>query len=44
MADMVLTLVDGGITISKLLHDTHVLPSQVLAYRDFVRLVFLPDR
>ena len=44
MADMVLTLVDGGITISKLLRDTHVLPGQVLAYRDFIRLVFLPER
>lgn len=44
MADMVLTLVDGGITISKLLRDHEVLPSQVLAYRDFIRLVFLPDR
>jgi TetR/AcrR family transcriptional regulator, transcriptional repressor for nem operon len=44
MADMVLTLVDGGITISKLLRDAHVLPGQVLAYRDFIRLVFLPNR
>jgi TetR/AcrR family transcriptional regulator, transcriptional repressor for nem operon len=44
MADMVLTLVDGGITISKLLRDQEVLPSQVLAYRDFIRLIFTPER
>lgn len=44
LADMVSTLVDGSITISKLLREPELLPKQILAYRDLVRLVFLPER
>lgn len=41
LADMVSTLVDGGIIISKVVRDKDVLPKQVLLYRDFVRAIFL---
>lgn len=40
VADMAATLVEGGIVLSKLLRDPAVLPGQVLAYRDYVRLLF----
>ncbi len=40
MADMAATLVEGGIVVSKVLKDPSILPRQVLAYRDFIRLVF----
>jgi AcrR family transcriptional regulator len=42
MADMAATLVEGGIVLAKLLREPAVLPNQVLAYRDFVRLLFQP--
>jgi AcrR family transcriptional regulator len=41
LADMANTLVDGGIILSKLMHDKEVLPRQVMLYREFVRAVFL---
>jgi AcrR family transcriptional regulator len=41
MADMVSTLVEGGIILSKATGQTRVLPGQVMLYRDFVRAVFL---
>lgn len=44
LADMISTLVDGSITMSKLLREPDILPKQILAYREFVRLVFLPGR
>lgn len=40
LADMAATLVEGGIILSKVLKDATILPKQVLAYRDYVRLVF----
>lgn len=41
MADMLSTVTDGGIILSKSLHEPSVLPRQILQYRAFVRLVFL---
>jgi AcrR family transcriptional regulator len=41
LADMLSGLVDGGIILSKVLHDRNALPRQVMLYRDFVRAVFL---
>jgi AcrR family transcriptional regulator len=40
MADMVTAIADGGIIISKALHDPGVLPRQILQYRNYVKLVF----
>jgi len=44
LADMPLTLVEGGIVNGKVLKDDTILPNQILAYREFVRQVFLPGR
>jgi AcrR family transcriptional regulator len=41
LADMASALVDGGIILSKVVHDKDVLPRQVMLYREFVRAVFL---
>jgi AcrR family transcriptional regulator len=41
LADMLLTVVDGGITIGKGLGRPRMVGDQVLAYRAFVRTVFL---
>lgn len=40
MADMVTGIADGGIILSKCLHDPSILPRQILHYRAFVKLVF----
>jgi TetR/AcrR family transcriptional regulator, transcriptional repressor for nem operon len=40
LADMLSVIADGGIILSKVVHDKGVLPRQVLLYRDFVRTVF----
>jgi TetR/AcrR family transcriptional repressor of nem operon len=42
LADMATTLVEGGIVLARVLNDPSVLPKQVLAYRDFVKLLFCP--
>ncbi len=44
LADMPLTLVEGGIVNGKVLKDDSILPNQILAYREFVRQVFLSER
>jgi len=44
LADMPLTLVEGGIVNGKVLKDATILPNQILAYREFVRQIFLPER
>jgi len=41
LADMLSGLVDGGIILSKAVHDPSLLPAQVLLYREFVRTIFL---
>ncbi|MBT5667097.1 MAG: TetR/AcrR family transcriptional regulator [Rhodospirillaceae bacterium] len=40
MADMVSSLVDGGIILSKAVRDKGILPGQVMLYREFVKMVF----
>jgi len=42
LADMVASLVEGGIILSRITKDKDVLPRQVLLYRDFIRLMFQP--
>jgi TetR/AcrR family transcriptional regulator, transcriptional repressor for nem operon len=41
LADMVSSLVDGGIILSKVLKDKELLPRQVMLYREFIRTIFL---
>jgi len=41
LADMLSTLVDGGIIVSKAVRDKNVLPQQIMLYREFVRSIFL---
>lgn len=41
VADMLSVVVDGGIILSRTVHDREALPRQMLLYRDFVRAVFL---
>ena len=40
LADMLTTVIEGGIVVSKVLDDRDVLPGQLLQYRDYIRLVF----
>jgi AcrR family transcriptional regulator len=40
MADMLSSVADGGIILSKSLHDPSILPRQILQYRAYVKLVF----
>jgi TetR/AcrR family transcriptional regulator, transcriptional repressor for nem operon len=40
MADLLSSVADGGIILSKSLHDPRILPRQILQYRAYVRLVF----
>lgn len=43
LADMVSTVVEGGIVMSKALEDRQSLPKQVLLFRSYIKLLFLPD-
>jgi len=43
LADMISTLVEGGLILGRALNDVTILPRQVLLYRDFVRAVFAPS-
>lgn len=40
LADMLPVIADGGIILSKVLHDRMALARQILLYREFVRMVF----
>jgi TetR/AcrR family transcriptional repressor of nem operon len=40
LADMLTSVIEGGIIMSKLLQDKNILPNHILQYRDYVRLVF----
>lgn len=40
LADMLSSVIEGGIVMSKVLNDRHVLPNQILQYRSYVRLLF----
>jgi AcrR family transcriptional regulator len=41
LADMIFALVEGGIIISKVMKEKEALPRQIMAYRDFIRTVFV---
>lgn len=43
LADMVSTLVEGGLVMGRALKDPSILPKQILLFRDFVRQAFLPQ-
>jgi TetR/AcrR family transcriptional repressor of nem operon len=43
LADMVSTLAEGGIILSKVLKDRDVLARQVMEYRNYIRLLFSAD-
>ena len=40
LADMLSSILEGGIIMSKVLNDRHILPNQILQYRSYIRLVF----
>ena len=40
LADMLSSIMEGGIIMSKVLEDSDALPSQLLQYRNYIRLVF----
>ena len=40
LADMLTSVIEGGIIMSKLLDDKDILPKQILQYRDYIRLAF----
>ena len=40
LADMLSSILEGGIIMSKVLEDGQALPSQLLQYRNYIRLVF----
>jgi TetR/AcrR family transcriptional repressor of nem operon len=41
VADMLSVIADGGIILSKVVHDKDALPRQMLLYRDYVRAIFV---
>ena len=43
LADMISTLVEGGLILGRAFNDVTILPRQVLLYRDFVRAIFAPS-
>lgn len=42
LADMISTLVEGGLILGRALGDPTILPRQVLLYRDLIRRIFVP--
>jgi AcrR family transcriptional regulator len=42
LADAVSTVIEGGIVMSKALHEPDVLPQQVLLFRSYIKLLFSP--
>ncbi|MGI9200237.1 MAG: TetR/AcrR family transcriptional regulator [Woeseiaceae bacterium] len=40
LADMLTSVIEGGIIMSKLLEDKDILPNQILQYREYIRLAF----
>jgi AcrR family transcriptional regulator len=43
LADMLTTVIEGGIIMSKVLDDRDILPNQLLQYRNYIRLLFLQE-
>ena len=44
LADMVSNTVEGGIVMSKAVNDPKVLSRQILLFRSYVKLLFLPTQ
>ena len=44
LADTASTMVEGGLILSRVLQDATILPRQVLLFRDFVRMIFVPEK
>jgi TetR/AcrR family transcriptional repressor of nem operon len=42
LADTACALVEGGLILGRVLQDTTILPRQILLFRDFVRMIFMP--
>jgi len=42
LADTAYTLVEGGLILGRVLRDNTILPRQILLFRDFVRMIFMP--
>ena len=40
LADMLSSVIEGGILMSKVLNDRSILPNQILHFRSYIRLVF----
>jgi len=40
IADLLSSVIEGGIIMGKVLNDQHILPNQLLQYRNYVRLAF----
>ena len=40
LADMLTSVIEGGIVMGKALNDRHILPNQLLQYRNYIRLIF----
>ena len=40
LADMLTSVIEGGIIMSRCLDDRHILPNQLLQFRNYLRLVF----
>lgn len=40
LADMLTSVIEGGIIVSKAVGDRHILPQQLLQYRNYLRLLF----
>jgi hypothetical protein len=44
LADTAYTLVEGGLILGRVLQDSTILPRQILLFRDFVRMIFMPPQ
>ncbi|MBZ0230438.1 MAG: TetR/AcrR family transcriptional regulator [Bauldia sp.] len=42
LADMASTLVEGGLILGRALKDPRIVSSQIMLYRDYVRMIFAP--
>ncbi len=40
LADLLTSVIEGGIVMSKVLDDGTILPNQLLQYRDYIRLIY----
>jgi TetR/AcrR family transcriptional regulator, transcriptional repressor for nem operon len=44
LADTAYTLLEGGLILGRVLQDNTILPRQILLFRDFVRMIFVPPQ